>query len=226
MFVQTIVCFANSRKNGNRCIAGKAMTRAGIGTWVRPVERDATRGLSPNTLVYKDGCQPALMDVVSVPLDLHLPVRNQSENYLLNPNHRWIKSGHLQLAWIQAWLDIPAQLWALGHQSWGMRNNRVPQELANGPSLLLIRVSNLKLRMMDSPKPYDLHRTVVIGEFVYNKVSYRLSVTDPEVEALCRATPGGILEIIQPVLCLSLGVCFNQFHYKLIAGVIYQGRFP
>jgi hypothetical protein len=224
MYVQTIVCFANSRKNGARCIAGKAMSTAGKDTWIRPVDRDATRGLPTGLLAYQDGAQPALLDLVRIPLDGRINNCHQSENHLYSKDYFWVKTGRLQWADIGDWLDTPQKLWALGHQSQGMLNNRVPEALATGSSLLLISVPSLQLSLVDSPTYHDPYRRVVVGEFIYHGITYRLNVTDPQIESLCYANGGRNTAIAQPVLCLSLGICFKQHHYKLIAGVIYKGR--
>jgi hypothetical protein len=207
-----------------RCIAGKALSRAGKGAWIRPVDRDASRGLPLSLLAYQDGAQPALLDLVQVPLDGRIPNYHQSENHLYSKGYSWVKAGRLPWADIGGWLDTPQQLWAPGYQSRGMLNNRVPEALANGTSLLLVSVPSLQLTLVESPTLYDPYRRVVVGEFIYHGITYRLSVTDPEVEVLCYANGGRNAAIVQPVLCLSLGVCFKQHHYKLIAGVIYKGR--
>jgi hypothetical protein len=225
MFVQTIVCFANSRKNGNRCIAGKTWARAGRGRWVRPVSRSACGALNPALLAYQDGAQPTLMDIVRVPLDGQLPQGHQRENALSSDDYFWTRTGRLRWPDIGEFIDEPAQLWTPNHHSGAMLNNRVPVGLATGSSLQLIKVPVLQLSLIDAPTPADPYRRVVAGEFVYHGATYRLSVTDPEMEALCRAQPRPSVVIAQPVLCVSLGLCFMQYHYKLIAGVLYEGRF-
>jgi hypothetical protein len=225
MFVQTIVCFANSRKEGRRCVAGKTWLRAGHGAWVRPVSRDASRALSPDLLAYQDGAQPSLLDIVRVPMQARLPEGHQPENSLVDDAYFWSKTGQLSWADIDQWVDTPQQLWALNSQSGGMLNNRVHAALAVDSSLQLVRVPTVLVKLMAAPPPGNPLRRVVVGEFVYHGVPYRLHVTDSLIEAQCRAQPGQSLQIANAVLCVSLGACFRQHYYKLIASVLFDRRF-
>lgn len=225
MFVQTIVCFANSRKYGRRCVAGKTWSRTGCGTWVRPVSRDPSRALSPALLAYQDGGQPSVLDIMEVPLDSAMPEGHQQENALINPDQFWTKSGQLRWADVGQWLDTPRHLWSLNDQSGGMINNRVSTSLAVYSSLHLISVPLLNIKLVDSPIPTNPKRRVVVGAFVYHGVSYRLHVTDTDIETQCRAHPRQSLELVNTVLCVSLGNGFRQHYYKLIASVLHERRF-
>ena len=225
MFVQSMVCFANSRKDGRRCVAGKTWSRTDGGTWVRPVSRDPSRALLPGLLAYQDGAQPRLLDIMQVPLDSALPEGHQQENALTNPGYFWTKSGQVRWADLGQWLDVPQQLWSVNDQSRGMINNRVPTALSVQSSLRLIRVPVLHVKLMAAPQSSDPYKHVVVGEFVYHGASYRLHVTDIDIEAQCRAHPSRNLVFTQAVLCVSLGNNFHQHYYKLIASVLYERRF-
>jgi len=225
MFVQTIVCFANSRKDGRRCVAGKTWSRTGRGAWVRPVSHDPSRALPTELLAYQDGAQPNVLDIVKVPLDKALPEGHQQENALMNPNYYWTKAGQLCWADLDRWLDAPQQLWSNNSQSGGMINNRVSAALPLQSSLRLISVPVLHVWLVDAPLPNNPCRRVVVGEFVYHGARYRLHVTDTEIEAQCRAHPRHALDFGQVVLCVSLSNSFYQYCYKLIASVMYEKRF-
>lgn len=225
MYLQTIVCFANSRKDGRRCVAGKTWLCNDQGAWVRPVSRDASRALPPATVTYQNGGQPSLLDIVQVPLQARLPEGHQPENSLVDDAYPWIKSGRLNWADIDQWVDHPQQLWHNDSQSFGMLNNRVDASVQIHSSLQLIRVPALVVKLIAAPLADKPHRQVVVGEFVYHGVRYRTHVTDSQVEAQCRANPVGRLDIAQAVLCISLGNCFRQHYYKLVAGVLFDGRF-
>jgi hypothetical protein len=225
MFVQTIVCFANSRKKGRRCVAGKSWQRTGNDAWVRPVSRDITRALDPTLMAYQDGAQPALLDIVRVPMQSRLPEGHQAENSLVDEDYLWTKTGQVNWTDIDNWVDTPEQLWSLNSQSAGMLNNRVSATVQVHSSLQLIRVPRVLVNLMASPIQGNPSRRMVVAEFVYHGVSYRLHVTDSLIEAHCRAHPAQCLEISQAVLCVSLGTCFGQHFYKLIASVLFDGRF-
>ena len=63
-FLKTIVCLANSRKHGERCIAG--IDRE-TGRWVRPVS-GLDDGRVPRARQLVDGRDVQLLDLVRVPL--------------------------------------------------------------------------------------------------------------------------------------------------------------
>jgi hypothetical protein len=225
LIVQTVVCFANSRKNGSRCFAGKEWSRSGRGVWVRPVSGGEKRALSPRQMTFWDGLQPTLLDIVQVPVESALPEGHQRENVLVSDKRSWARVGRLRWADVGKWLDTPEQLWALHGQSSGLLNNSVcAGRLVADSSLQLITVPRLLLRLIDSPRLNEPYRRVVVGEFDYHGVSYRLHVTDNQMEDQCRSRHG-LVEIAQPVLCVSLGECFYGHCYKLIAAVLFEARF-
>ncbi len=225
MYLQTIVCFANSRKEGRRCVAGKTWQGAGHHTWVRPVSRDATRALSPAVLAYQGGGQPSLLDIVRVPMHARLPEGHQQENSLVDDAYVWSKAGQLNWADISAWVDSPKQLWSLYSQSAGMLNNRVEAAEPVASSLQLISVRTVTVKLLAAPLPGNPLRRVVVAEFDYYGVGYRLHVTDSHIEAKCHAQPGQHLQIANAVLCVSLGACFRNHYYKLVASVLFERRF-
>lgn len=64
-----IVCLANSRKEGDRCIAGKELLAGGrIGGWVRPVSDRQDEAVDERERQYEDGGEPGILDVIDVPV--------------------------------------------------------------------------------------------------------------------------------------------------------------
>ena len=87
-----IVCLANSRKRGGRCIAGKELLVGGLaGAWVRPVSNRENEAVDDGERQYRDGTEPAVLDVIDVPLIEARPKGHQQENWLLNPDHYWTR---------------------------------------------------------------------------------------------------------------------------------------
>lgn len=66
--VKRIVCLANSRKLSGRCVAGKEMTAGRAGSWIRPVSDRPAEEVSLEERRYADGSDPALRDIINVPL--------------------------------------------------------------------------------------------------------------------------------------------------------------
>ena len=52
---KTILCLANSRRPGGRCVAGKEKINNQFGGWVRPVSNRPTEEISQKEGRYKDG---------------------------------------------------------------------------------------------------------------------------------------------------------------------------
>ena len=85
-----IVCLANSRKEGDRCIAGKELLAdVSPGGWVRPVSDREDEAVNESERQYEDGDEPRVLDVVDVPLLKARPKGYQQENWLLDPSQRW-----------------------------------------------------------------------------------------------------------------------------------------
>jgi hypothetical protein len=84
-----IICLANSWKHGDRCIAG--IDRA-TGNWIRPIS-DLDDGRIPNTMRLINGKEPALLNILDIPLtDAGSNFDFQGENRLVLPGV-WKKIG-------------------------------------------------------------------------------------------------------------------------------------
>lgn len=148
------------------------------------------------------------------------PEGHQSENWLLDPNKRWVKVGEA------SWDDLPqlecrsGPLWInVGASTRGLYNRiqvaRIGEII---DSLRLIHVSDLTVRVS-----LNYYRTGmdVDGKFMFDGTAYRLSVTDPIVEEEYKARPIGDYDLGERYLTVSLGEAYQDYyHYKLIAGVI------
>ena len=222
---KTIVCFANSRKTSGRCIAGKEWRDGIPGEWVRPVSARATHEISEEERRYEDGRDPQLLDIVLVPCSGHQPLPHQRENHVINPGNYWEPQGTLAWQGISKWLDKPDTLWGVGEGSYAGLNNRVTIGWQNGLSLYLIEVERLRLLVGRKAPEYPDSKRAVRGEFIYRDSTYRMDVTDPTIERNYLGQADGQYEIVNPVLCISLGDPYQGYFYKLVAGVLYAERF-
>ena len=75
--VKQILCLANSRKFGGRCIVGKEMRPDRTLAWVRPVSDTEKGEVMPEDMQYADGTEPTLLDVIEVPVSGPLPLPYQ-----------------------------------------------------------------------------------------------------------------------------------------------------
>lgn len=80
MEVREVLCLANSKKRGGRCMAG---LYADGGGWVRPVSLEREGTLTEETLRLTDGAIISPLDVVRVQFGIRRPEPHQPENRLI-----------------------------------------------------------------------------------------------------------------------------------------------
>lgn len=217
--VRRIVCLANSRKLTGRCIAGKEL---GTGRWVRPVSDREHEEVSERERQYESGRDPALLDVIDVPLLRAKPNRHQPENWLLHPDYYWVHMGRVGPNDLERLCDRPRVLWVNGVSTVDGLNDRVrvDDERLGSDSLQLIKIDSLLVHVLAPGAAFGSRRRKVKGELEYEGVRYRLTITDPTIEREYLAKPDGRYAIGPCFLTVSLGEPFEGYCYKLIAAVI------
>jgi hypothetical protein len=221
-YIKTIVCLANSRKTGGRCVAGKEWNGK-PGAWVRPVSKRDTREISGAEQIYQNGRFPQLLDIVAIPCAAAAALAHQRENHRIGRGG-WVKKGALAWSELPRLLDSPEALWVPDHSSHAGLNNRVPAEQALGDSLYLIEVEKVVFKLGVKSSVYSQAKCVVRGCFGFNGIDYCLDVTDPYIEDRLADKPDGDYPLSKPVLCISLGDPWEGYCYKLIAAVLYKKR--
>lgn len=220
-FVERIVCLANSRKIGGRCVAGKRM---GDHSWFRPISDRQGHEISEFDRRYPDGKTAQLLDVIEIPCVEKRPHGHQSENVLIDNRFYWKKKGRASWQDILALVDQDADLWANGFSARYNRNNRVPEALIDkgGGSLRLIELDEIVLHA--GPKATDSGKMKLVASFEYGGHEYKLDVTDPEYERACQEKGTGEYHLKSVVACISLAEPYNGYAYKLVASIITPKR--
>lgn len=220
--VKRIVCLANSRKLSGRCVAGKELLGSKPIGWIRPVSTREHEEVSEYERQYQDGSDPRVLDIMDVPLLAARPTGYQQENWLLDPEHYWVKVGRRGWNELSQLADPVAPLWVNGQSTYNGLNDKIPLAMAGGltSSLRLIHVDRLALSVFKPGEAFGNPKRRVQGRFQHDGVEYRLWVTDPAYERTHLAKPDGDYEIGESFLTLSLGEAFNDACYKLIAAVI------
>ena len=218
-----IVCLANSRKLLGRCIAGREWSGTGnAGDWIRPVSKRNNQEVSEYERQYEDGSDPRLLDVIDVPVLRACPENWQTENWLLDPEYYWRRSGKYSRFDLVALADPVKPLWIDGHSTYNGRNDKVPLELTSSisDSLRLIRVERLELAVFSPGEAFGNAKRRVQGRFEFSGQEYALWVTDPACEKEHLAKLDGTYAIGESYLTISLGEQYQGACYKLIAAVI------
>ena len=221
--VKRIVCFANSRKDGGRCVAGKEVLPDGrLGAWIRPVSGLPHGGVSEDERCYEDGREPSVLDVIDVPVVGPHPKDYQQENWRLDSKRRWTKVARIQWNALPQWADAGEDLWIVGHSSSEGQNDRIPLPDANSlrSSLRLIEVRSLQITVSEPAKPSN-PIPALRAAFHYNGHDYSLRITDPVSESGAVKMDYGNYNVDgQRFLTISMGRPFEGYVYKLIAAVI------
>lgn len=227
-YTKTIVCLANSRKPpSGRCVAGREVSAAGFGGWVRAVSARATHEVSLRERRYADGRDPRVLDVIAIPMARPQPQQHQQENHVIDTSKRWLKQGAVAWQALQPAVEDPAgPLWCNGHSSHHGHNDRVPEaclaELSR--SLYLVRPERLRLVVAAESGEMGLPRRRVRARFRLCEHEYCLAVTDPWMEFECLAKNEPETLPGEALLCLSLSERFHGFVYKLVATVLTPPR--
>jgi len=204
-----LIILANSRKMKNRCVAG---IDRHTGRWVRPVYGDGRQGV-PKSIRQIDGAEPALLDVISVPLAEDGPHRDiQPENRLILPGD-WYKLGEATLGEVIQYC-----------QTKGLLLHNTDRRIALSELRAVPRQSRASLCLVLAhacffTEPTYKHKKRVWARFRHDGNEYRIPVTDPYVED---TTPAYTKRSIYCLLTISLGLPFDKDHccYKFVAGAI------
>ena len=216
--VKRIVCLANSRKPGGRCVAGIEIDGEQRLGWIRPVSDREDQAVAYSEQRYEDNRLPCVLDIVEVPLKKAQPHEHQQENWLLDGTQRWVKAGVASREDLTQWVDHPKHLWINGYSTSKGLNNKIPNAVASklNSSLRLFKVDILMVHVF-----MDWGRKRVQGRFRHFGSDYWLWITDPGYEQKYLAKPEGRYNIGESFLTVSLGEPYDDgYCHKLVAAVI------
>ena len=224
--VKRILCLANSRKLSGRCIAGREIVNNQPGAWIRPVSNREHQEVSWEERHYQDGSDPSVLDVIDVPLVEARPHLFQQENWLVDPKFYWQRTGRLDWAGLQPFVEAVGPLWVNGQHTGRGLNDRVALAEAERlhSSLRLVRVTGLTIDVSCPGAVFGNPKRRLQGQFQYEGVWYHLRVTDPVYERRFLALPDGRHQLGESCLAVSLGEPFESYAYKLIAAIIERAQ--
>ena len=214
MPTKTLVCLANSKKLGHRCVAG---VEQDTGTWVRPIGSGDHGEVTLAEQQLAGGGHPQLLDVIEVPLAAPVPQPGQPENWSLAPG-QWTKVGHVGA-------DDARQLLtrlATNDPLFGTNAKSIPASRVQAGEVT---------HSLAVVQPHDLNwekrtkfggGTQVRGQFTHSGVWLDLPLTDLAFLSYFAAAELGDYDHSGDgvFLVISLGEPLEDEHYKLIAGVV------
>ncbi|HPD14238.1 MAG TPA: hypothetical protein PLE19_04780 [Planctomycetota bacterium] len=201
-----LIILANSRKMGNRCIAG---IDASSGEWVRPCFGAGEEGI-PWPVRQVDGVEPKLLDVISIPLADDGPHRDiQPENCTLLEG-AWRRVGEAKTKDVRRHVQKTGFVLHDAHSHIPVSALRRLHE-ADRASLCLVEAH------VEFTTEGTRRGKRVNAAFTFGCYTYCLPVTDFEFE---RQFPAYSRDEADCLLAVSLGTPFGNCCYKFAAGVI------
>lgn len=220
-----MLCLANSRKYGARCVAGLLY---GGGGWIRPIGTTEMGALTPTECSYQDGTEPRVLDRISLELLEPCPEWHQPENWRITSG-RWQRLASpersVRLRHFQKRLVVGPEL--LGSRDDRISCDTFSAQYPAAASLALILPEQIRWSVrLTSNRSCQVRTHFLLGDTHYN-----LAVTDPVWEKQCgkleelekRYTTEEVGFMLRPderlLLTVSLGQPFNGYRYKLAAAV-------
>jgi hypothetical protein len=214
-----LICLANSKKPGGRCIAGVTLDRQ----WVRPLGDTPDGSVLSHERRLDNGREPALLDQMVVPLRSKRPSAYQPENWRIG-NRPWRFVRHLSDA---AALKLLTRLASTDPVLFCNTTDRIPcDELGANPaaaSLVVVQPRKLVLTFGRNARGTRQIR----AEFLQMGQRYDLSMTDPVFADRLGAQDDGdqvraaaLLPRSDIFLTISLAEPWRGDCYKIVAGVI------
>ena len=220
------ICFANSKKYTERCIAGIEInqlswqggrlrkanivrTADGNPKWIRPASARQSGAVSPQSVDHV-----SLLDIVKLKVTAPVPNGYQSENAHFDGRRMKIL-GSIQKSPTLFEKLLSINKWSLfGNRGKAVSVEDIPYL---DHSLVLIRPTNVKAYQQTSVKG----KPQIRAEFVYNDHPYDLPITDIDFIFRFRSNSTLLNSCENIYFTISLGLEFQGWHHKLIAGVIY-----
>lgn len=211
------VCLANSFKEGGRCLAGIELDNNnnpklenGHPIWIRPICK-TPHGEVPNHFTV----HLHVLDIIEIDVTGYPEKKDyQSENVFFNENSIKV-IGRFDFNTLPQLCDNRTLVF-------GNKGKAVSEEKIGSltHSLVLIQTNQFEViekTYEDTPNKHQLRLV-----FSYNGIRYDFPVTDPVFLHNYQRNPDILEGCEELLLCLSLGVAWQNWYYKLVAAIIFQ----
>lgn len=223
MSLDRIVCLANSYKHNHRCVAGISLITK---KWVRLVGRRVPGCLTVRQTCYRDGKEAAILDVFETELGEPCGTNCHPEDIFV-PEVPWRQVRRFDESRDAQFLNDHLNKRPDLLQGYGDRIYL--RKFVNAPaaqSLELIQPDDLWWWIRESDGKRKNRALFRLGHV--SRAHYDLAVTDPVWLDGLHLLPAGIYphsfffagKPPKTFLTVSLSEPFENFHYKLVAGVV------
>jgi hypothetical protein len=208
----SFVCLANSFKEGGRCIAGIELSNGspviqqGKPKWIRPVSNNG-HGEVPTSMVSHIN----ILDIVEIDILENAAEGFQTENVLFEPTSLRI-IGKYPLD------DLLNLCNTILYNLFGNRGGAVTPDSAINLTYSLVMIQPIDPEIVEKNFEGATNPKIRLA-FKFNGNRYELPITDPIFLNQYRNSKN-ILADKEVFLCLSLGVVHENWHSKLVAGII------
>ena len=219
MPLKQMVLLAKSWRPGGMCIAGREIANGRVGNWLRPVDLENEDAIDRSVVNYGRPGELQLLDVVELDLVDHAPCDHQRENWSIRPDRRIRRVRRFERDELARICDNDKDLWRNGSRSRRGLNNRVRHAFAKQfrDSLRLVHVDRLELKVYREKEGEENRLT---GTFNLRGKAYTMQVKDVKFQNECQERDLRTYVAEDRYLTISLAGEFNDYCYKLIAGIM------
>jgi len=209
------VCLANSYKEGGRCVAGIELdnnnnpkTKNGSPKWIRPI-CDTLYKEIPTDLV----AQLNLLDIIEIETTDSPDEKNyQSENIYFSENSIKVVD-RFNSENLNSLLDNRKLIF-------NSRGKAMSEEFVESLSYSLMFIKTNEFQIVSKTFDDRSKKPQLRMLFCYHQNEYDFSITDPVFLHKYKVNRNFINAYKEALLCVSVSIPWNNWHYKLIAGII------
>ncbi len=209
------ICLANSLKEGGRCLAGIEVDERNQPRiinnrpkWIRPVCH-TTHGEVPVHIAIPF----RLLDIIEIDDIKSHPHPYQTENVLFD-TQSLRACGKFETAQLRRICEVHTCI--LGNKGKALS----PEAIAFLDHSLML-ISTDEFEVIKKIYPEKPNRPQIRLAFIYMDTNYELPVTDPEFRDLYLEDSSLLKGVQRVYLCLSIGIPWEGWYYKLVASIIY-----
>lgn len=210
-----IVCLANSYKEGGRCIAGIQLSENnqpvfsnGLPVWIRPISRHVCGEIDTRLV---SGIK--IFDVLNIDVTGTPPVNDcQTENRYYNENTLRVMGSMPKLNFD---LLCDNRSPVFGNRGKALRSDMIRTISHSLVLIKTVRFNVFERRYEDNPGNVQIRL-----KFLFNNINYDFPITDPEFLDKYKVNKNIFENVNTLYLVLSLGICWMNWHYKLVTTII------